>query len=253
MVYSWQNAQVREKAFYDRIYKYDRGDIASYRPFTPERCIAFAEKTVERFGYTMDAFKGRVVADIGCGPHGIISGLELYATDNDVLPARMYGVDPLMDTYREYGVLKDSRVTYLMTAKGEEIPLENESCDCVFCTNAVDHVERPEAVIREANRICRKGGAFCMSVHVVNPGWCWSRPFLFLVDTNHPHHFLTRTILGLAARYFDRATLCRRVTVVEDHPEFTFTSVLRSEHRLRALKRWASNVILSSVYIRCEK
>jgi ubiquinone/menaquinone biosynthesis C-methylase UbiE len=256
MAFSWQDAQVREKAFYDTIYKYNTGDIPSYHPFTPERCIAFAKKTVERFGFTMNGFAGKVLADVGCGPHGIISGLELFAAGNGVLPQRMYGIDPLMDTYKtytEYGVLRETDTVKLIAAKGEEIPLPDESCDYVFCTNAVDHVEEPERVIREARRICRAGGAFCMSLHVVNPVWSWSRPALFLVDKNHPHHFLTRMVLGLARKHFSRVRLCERVSVVEDHPEFTFANVWKSEHKFRAAKRWISNVVLSSVYVRCEQ
>ncbi len=255
MAFSWQDAQVKEKAFYDTIYRDNAGDIPSYRPFTPERCIAFARKTVERFGCTMDGFAGKVLADVGCGPHGIISGLELFAAAQGVLPRRMYGIDPLMETYKtytRYGVLRDSDVITLITAKGEDIPLPDESCDYVFCTNAVDHVEEPERVIRESRRICRAGGAFCMSLHVVNPVWSWSRPVLFLMDKNHPHHFRTRTVLDLARKHFARVRLCARVSVVADHPEFTCANVWRSADKGRAAKRWLSNLILSSVYVRCE-
>jgi ubiquinone/menaquinone biosynthesis C-methylase UbiE len=255
MAFSWQDAQKKEKAFYDRIYKYNRGDTPSYCPFTPERAVAFARKTVERFGFTMEGFAGKVLADIGCGPHGIIAGLELSAARNGTLPKRMYGIDPLMETYKsytEYGVLKESDTIRLIAAKGESVPLPDESCDYVFCTNAVDHVEEPESAIREARRICRRDGVFCMSLHVVNPAWTWARPVLFLVDKNHPHHFRTGTILRLARKHFSRVTACARASVVEDHPEFTFGNVLKSAHKLRAMKRWWSNVVLSSLYVRCE-
>jgi ubiquinone/menaquinone biosynthesis C-methylase UbiE len=256
MAFSWQDAQAKEKAFYDQIYVYNQGDIPSHQPFTRERCVAFAKKTVERFGCTMDGFAGKVLADIGCGPHGVVSGLEFYAGPRGTLPRRMYAIDPLMDTYKaykEYGVLKEGDVIQLITAKGESVPLADESCDYVFCTNAVDHVEEPERVIGEAHRICKAGGAFYMSLHVVNPAWTWSGPLLFLVDKNHPHHFRTRTILALAQRHFPSVTVCTRVSVTEDHPEFTLARVLTSGHPLRALKRWASNVILSTLYVRCQK
>jgi ubiquinone/menaquinone biosynthesis C-methylase UbiE len=256
MAFSWQDAQVKEKVFYDTIYKYNQGDIASYHPFTPERCIAFAKKTVERFGLTMDGLAGKVLADVGCGPHGIVSGLELHAAQTNSGPQRMYAVDPLMETYKSYtehGVLKESDRLQLIAAKGESIPLPDACCDYVFCTNAVDHVEQPQRVIQEAHRICKAGGAFCMSVHIVNPAWVWARPVLFIVDKNHPHHFRTRTVLKLAARHFKRATICARVSVVADHPEFTFADVFTSPQKLRAVKRWISNVVLSSLYVKCDK
>jgi ubiquinone/menaquinone biosynthesis C-methylase UbiE len=254
MAWSWQDAQAKEKAFYDTIYKDNAGDIPSYRPFTPERCLAFARKTVERFGYTLDAFAGKVLADVGCGPHGIISGLELFGARSGRRPRRMYGIDPLMDTYKtytKYGVLKDSDTIQLITAQGEEIPLPDASCDYVFSTNAVDHMQEPERVVREAKRICRADGAVCLSLHVVNPVWSWARPVLFLVDRNHPHHFCTRTVLDLAHRYFARVQLCARVSVVEDHAEFTWANIWTSAHKVRAVKRWISNVVLSRLYVRC--
>ncbi|MCU0914694.1 MAG: class I SAM-dependent methyltransferase [Planctomycetes bacterium] len=255
MAFSWQDAQVREKAFYDRIYRDNQGDIPSYQPFTPRRCVAFAQKTVQRFGYTLDAFGGKVLADIGCGPHGIISGLELFAAEHGAMPQRMYGIDPLMEAYKayeEYGVLREDDVIQLLAARGEDVPLPDGSCDYVFCTNAVDHVEDPEAVIREARRICKPGGALCLSVHIVHPAWTWSGPLLWLVDRNHPHHFRAGTVLRLLRRYFERVTVCRSVRVVEDHPEFTFASILTAPHRFRAAKRWLSDVVLRSLYVRCE-
>jgi len=253
MAYSWRDAQRKEEAFYNKIFKAHEIDVDSYNVVLPERCIAFSRKTLERFGYTLGTLKGRVLADIGCGPHGIIRGVALGGRESQSLPQRMYGIDPLMDVYKEYGVLHEDEVTRLMTARGEDIPLSDGSCDYVFCTNAIDHVEKPEAVIREAKRICREGGAFCMSLHIVRTLWAWSRPLLFLVDKNHPHHFREETILDLARKHFARVTVCRHVRVVEDHPEFTFAGIWKTRHTLRAMKRWVSNGMLTSIYIRCEK
>ena len=255
MAFSWEDAQAKEKAFYDTIYRDNAGDIPSYYPYTPERCLAFTRKTVERFGCTMAELAGKVLADVGCGPHGIISGLELFGAAHGLLPRRMYGIDPLMDTYKtytEHGVLKESATLQLITAKGEGIPLPDASCDYVFCTNALDHVQEPQKVVREARRICKADGAFCVSLHVVNPAWSWSRPVLFLLDKNHPHHFCTHVVLALMRRHFTRVRLCTRVSVVEDHPEFTFANIWTSPRKSRAVKRWVSNVVLSSLYVRCE-
>lgn len=253
MAYSWRDAQRKEEAFYNRIFKANDIEVDSYNVVLPENCVAFSRKTVERFGYTLGTLTGRVVADIGCGPHGIIRGIELDGAASQSLPQRIYGIDPLMDVYKEYGVLHDSDITRLITAKGENVPLPDGACDYVFCTNAIDHVEKPELVIAEAKRLCRNEGVFCMSLHIVRALWAWSRPALFLVDKNHPHHFREDMILALARRHFSQVTVCRHVRVVEDHPEFTFAGIWASRHKLHAIKRWISNSILSSIYIRCEK
>lgn len=38
------------------------------------------------------------------------------------------------------------------------IPLEDNSVDCVFCTGTLEHVEYPETVLKEIVRILKKGG-----------------------------------------------------------------------------------------------
>lgn len=252
MAYSWKDAQKNEKAFYDKIFKAHDIEIDSYNVVSPEHCIAFSRDTLERFGLSPGDLAGRVVADIGCGPHGIIRGIELDVEMSQSLPQRMYGVDPLMDVYKGYGALHESETTCLITAKGERVPLPEGACDFVFCTNAIDHVETPEKVIEEAKRLCRQSGVFCMSLHIVRGLWTWSRPVLFLLDKNHPHHFREDMILDLARRHFTKVTVCRHVRVVEDHPEFTFAGIWTSRHKLRGIKRWISNSILCSLYVRCE-
>lgn len=253
MALSWKYAQKSEKAFYDRIYKKGKYDINSYRPVTNEECVTFSKKTIERFGYTFNKLKGKVLADVGCGPYGIVRGIVLYAGTNKSLPERMYAIDSLMETYKKYGLLKNNDVTELINSKAESIPLDAQSCDYVFCTNAIDHVDKPESVIKEAKRICSQEGTFCMSLHVVNTPFGWMCPFLFLVDKNHPHHFRKNTILKLARKYFTRVTVCNRVSVLEDQPEFKFTNIFKAKHKLRAIKRWVSTLIFSSIYMKCEK
>jgi len=93
MAFSWKHAQKNEQAFYDRIYKKGEYDINSYRPVKNEQCVVFSKKTIERFGYTFNNLKGKVVADVGCGPYGIVRGIELYAGSNKSLPEKMYAID----------------------------------------------------------------------------------------------------------------------------------------------------------------
>ena len=40
----------------------------------------------------------------------------------------------------------------------QNIPLQDESLDCIFCTGALEHVEFPERVVQEMNRVLKKGG-----------------------------------------------------------------------------------------------
>lgn len=44
------------------------------------------------------------------------------------------------------------------------IPLDGESVDCVFCTGTLEHVERPEAVLKEIFRVLKKKGIVYIDV-----------------------------------------------------------------------------------------
>ncbi|HWP56720.1 MAG TPA: methyltransferase domain-containing protein [Candidatus Acidoferrales bacterium] len=48
----------------------------------------------------------------------------------------------------------------------EDLPYEDESFDCVACSFGLLHMERPEAAIKEAHRVLRRGGRYTFSV------WC---------------------------------------------------------------------------------
>jgi SAM-dependent methyltransferase len=43
------------------------------------------------------------------------------------------------------------------------IPVENNSFDCVLCTEVLEHVPDPELVIAEINRICKPGGTILLT------------------------------------------------------------------------------------------
>lgn len=57
------------------------------------------------------------------------------------------------------------------------IPLENESQDCVLCTEVLEHVKEPIAVIKEFSRLLRKGGVLLLTVPFCCP--THMEPFFF--------------------------------------------------------------------------
>jgi SAM-dependent methyltransferase len=48
-----------------------------------------------------------------------------------------------------------------------ELPVEDESVDCVLSTQVLEHVENPSAYLAEANRVLRPGRALVLSTHGV--------------------------------------------------------------------------------------
>lgn len=90
---------------------------------------------------------GMTVLDLGAGA-GIVPQMNFKG-----LAGRICGVDP------------DPRVEtnpYLDEGKvgfGERIPYPDQSFDIVFCDNVMEHLDNPDAVLREIRRVLKPGGS----------------------------------------------------------------------------------------------
>lgn len=255
MALNWQQAQKNELEFWQDIYLRKKEDLKYYQPITKERSIDFFEKTIRRFELNLTDFDRQKIADIGCGPYGIIKGLaEESSQDLTIFLDTIYGIDPLVNEYLKFNTLPQGNNFNYIACQGESIPLENDTLDLAFCINVIDHVENPDRVIEEIHRILKPGGEFCCAVHVVTNLSTPIRPLLFALDKNHPHHFTTSIILKQIEKIFNNARLTSTVTMIEDQPDFTFKAIFTSKaSKLRSIKRWMSTFLLQSIYIRATK
>jgi len=253
MAFTWQQAQEREKQFWEEIYIENRGDIPTYRPITDANALAFSSKSLERFGLHFKDIDNKIIADVGCGPYGLIKGIDVRARASGVSPRAVYGIDPLMETYKKFRTLPFEKYITLITSKGESIPLPDDTCDYVFSINVVDHVEVPDGFMRECRRICSPGGMCLFALHVLRVPFTLAGPALYIIDKNHPHHFTLDNILRLARTHFREGELVRKVTMIEDQVDFTFGAIFQSTNQLRAMKRWLSTYVLETAYVRCIK
>jgi SAM-dependent methyltransferase len=102
-------------------------------------------------------FDGKVVLDIGPGPLGF----------PDACPARVsIGVEPLANRYREHGLMLERSDALYLAVGAESIPLVSSSADVVVARNSLDHVDDPNAVLREAQRLLRPGGTLILNFDV---------------------------------------------------------------------------------------
>ncbi len=252
MARSWKEAQRQELAFWRRIYVENRPDIATYRPVTSDAAIAFTEKTLIRFGDSLESLHALTVADVGCGPYGLIKGFQVFSERSGLAPAMIYGIDPLMEDYRRFGIIADDANIRLLGAMGERIPLEPGSCDRVYSVNSLDHVENPPAVVAECWRLVKPGGALNVSLHVVRPPLSIMRRWLKYVDTNHPFHFSKGDVRRMLAHVCGGIACERSVPVLIDQPEYALSEFFK-DPGLRALRRWAATFTLEIYYARCVK
>jgi SAM-dependent methyltransferase len=102
-------------------------------------------------------FAGKVVLDIGPGPLGF----------PDACPAGIsIGVEPLAERYREHGLLLEGSQAIYLAVGAERIPLTSSSVDVIVARNSLDHVDDPQAVLAEAQRLLKPGGTLILNFDV---------------------------------------------------------------------------------------
>ncbi len=140
----WRDSQVKELDYWRTRIK-DDGE--------PDTLQLYFKEFKNYTDYTRD----KILADIGFGPRSILN-----FSDSKISIA----IDPLMSKYKESGYSFAEQEFIPVEAKGEEVPLPDNSVDYVFSTNALDHCEDATGVFNEMVRILKPGGRICLGVHL---------------------------------------------------------------------------------------
>jgi ubiquinone biosynthesis O-methyltransferase len=158
----------------------------------------------------LTSWDGRTVLDLGCGG-GFMS--EALARRG----AKVIGVDVSRGAIaiaKRHAADGGLAIRYLV-ASGEDLPLPEDSVDCVVCVDVLEHVRNLGQVLDEIRRVLRPGGVFLFDT--INRTWlarfvivfCGERILRLLpCGTHDPAGFIAPAELdaSLAARGFtDRA------------------------------------------------
>lgn len=122
-----------------RLFRNEREDPA---PFYTLLAAEAAEMLDGRYGIA-----GTTIVDLGCGPGFYTAalrdrGAHVIPVDADLKELELAGAAP------EGAVIADAGA----------LPLEDESVDGAFFSNALEHIYQPERVIGEIERVLRPGG-----------------------------------------------------------------------------------------------
>lgn len=98
----------------------------------------------------------KMILEVGCGTAYWLAALE----EGMARYQRLYGLD------YSFGILEQAsqrqRNLKLFQKKAENLPVENETLDLIYCVNAIHHFADPETFIHEIQRALRPGGSLAV-------------------------------------------------------------------------------------------
>ena len=253
MALSWKIAQENEKKFWRDIYVNEKIDDV-YKKSKDVSWKFFTLEILKRHNLEKKFLNNKVILDLGSGPAGIAKGLQLLLEENEIQNCNIIAVDPLMNFYKEeIGLLKETGSLKLLTNKGENIDVSDNSVDIIFSTNVLDHCENPDEVIRECFRILKPGGYFYPSLHITYNYLKFLSKYIKYFDKNHPHHFTENQMIKKFEAKFSSCEVNSKFTIKQDQEKFNLISLLKSKDKFRALKRYISNFVLYTCYFSIKK
>ena len=118
--------------------------------------------------------KGERLLDIGCG-----DGTLGYFAKNKY--KEVYGIDiskEALKIAKKRGIIVEK-----VNLNEEKLPFENEYFDAVTCLDVIEHVFEPRDLIKEINRVLKRGGSLVISTPNIR---YWRHLFSLIVKGRFP-------------------------------------------------------------------
>jgi ubiquinone/menaquinone biosynthesis C-methylase UbiE len=180
----WKQAQEYERSFWHSASDKAGSDSAvdfSWYGWRANNVLNLIKKAIPD---ATPAFTDAKVLEVGSGPVGTVSFFDA---------AERYALDPLSDFYSTQPALIKQRnpdVQY-RTAQGESLQFDNAYFDLVIIENVIDHVENPDKVMMEINRVLKPGAILFLTVNL-HPFYGFILHEIvskLKIDRGHPHTF----------------------------------------------------------------
>lgn len=141
------------------------------------------------------------ILQIGCGPEDVIDYFS---------KGKLYAIDPLAEFYKKKFNLSYKNVTFL-EARGENLPFKDKFFDVVILANVLDHVESPDKVLLEINRVLKNNGIFHFEnlfyqKNFIKLAKIWGGIKQILTqemfNIHHPYMFQLKDLKKILSKYF---------------------------------------------------
>jgi SAM-dependent methyltransferase len=144
-----------------------------------------------RTGWSVEDFRDSDLAEIGCGPLGMI----------EFLPGRRkVAFDPLNDHYaRLFRRARSGAVRY-HSRLDDLLPAETGAFDLAICFNVLDHTRSARKLFDSFMALVKPGGRFLLEVNTVRPGAERSAEHARM----HPSPLAVETVRSWVAEYSGR-------------------------------------------------
>jgi len=179
--------------------------------------------------------KSLKILDIGCGD-GVLSWKLFNQTKSKIT-----GVDTdehSLKFARKEIQKRNARANFIK-ANAHKLPFKNNSFDVIIATEIIEHLEKPQIMLREIKRVLKPKG----QVIITTPIKLSETP----QDKMHVKEYTSLELKNLLNKYFDK------VTIKTSHPVwlknlYTFTLVKIGKYHLD-LFRWLINLIVLIIKI----
>jgi ubiquinone/menaquinone biosynthesis C-methylase UbiE len=150
------------------------------------------QKVVEYFAKIASGWQGGRILDFGCGGGGLtfeIAKVAREAIGIDLEPEKLDFARAQMTRF------KTSNLDFV-SYDGSTLPFPDQSFNCIFCIDVIEHLPTPELFVKEFFRVLAPGGYLLLSF---GPPWC------------HPHgkHMWAKLPGWWTHLLFPRATVMR--------------------------------------------
>lgn len=158
------------------------------------------------------------ILEIGCGD-GALCGL-LYKT----FGCEITGLDPSPEGIK-YSQEKFSQQKFKGTftvAEGYDFPFDTGTFDIVLCCDVIEHLQKPDAMVKEINRLLRPGGTAIITTPV--------RTNEIPDDKYHVMEFFPGELVKLCHKNFEGTS-----QIILTHPVLWFELYTHTGKRMRSL------------------